>query len=244
MRNQKGTEATNGIKRLLSLGHLSFRIGGFHVTSSPPCWWTVNKRSLISSLCLSTSICSFHHCYLCLPRLHENHLYDRNNKVWLNHWLRGQYESSWDVFHESFPRSVNARVVLRKKNTSAVPRLEKGRRYKGYLREHPVFSALVASFAHSVLFTSWFHIRIYNRQSLKYYRLSETSWKIHENIALWFNNKSQGFLLMLVESFKPENFPSFPQRVFRYIFPRVCARSTQKLARYFFEYARWIVIGH
>ena len=50
-------------------------IGGFHVTSSPPCWWTVNKRSLISSLCLSTSICSFHHCYLCLPRLHENHLF-------------------------------------------------------------------------------------------------------------------------------------------------------------------------
>ena len=46
----------------------------FHVTSSPPCWWTVNKRSLISSFCLSTSICSFHHCYLCLPRLHENHL--------------------------------------------------------------------------------------------------------------------------------------------------------------------------
>ena len=32
-------------------------IGGFHVTSSPPCWWTVNKRSLISSLCSSTSIC-------------------------------------------------------------------------------------------------------------------------------------------------------------------------------------------
>ena len=46
----------------------------FHVTSSPPCWWMVNKRSLISSFCLSTSICSFHHCYLCLPRLHENHL--------------------------------------------------------------------------------------------------------------------------------------------------------------------------
>ena len=37
-------------------------------------WWTVNKRSLISSFCLSTSICSFHQCYLCLPRLHENHL--------------------------------------------------------------------------------------------------------------------------------------------------------------------------
>ena len=50
-------------------------IGGFHVTSSPPCRWTVNKRSLISSFCLSTSICSFHHCYLCLPRWHEDHLY-------------------------------------------------------------------------------------------------------------------------------------------------------------------------
>ena len=49
-------------------------IGGFRVTSSPPCWWTVNERLLISPFCLSTSICSFHHCYLCLPRLHENHL--------------------------------------------------------------------------------------------------------------------------------------------------------------------------
>ena len=38
-------------------------IGGFHVMSSPPCWWTVNKRSLINSLCLSTSIWSFDHCY-------------------------------------------------------------------------------------------------------------------------------------------------------------------------------------
>ena len=35
------------------------------------------KRSLISSLCLSTSICSFQHCYLCLPRLLENRLYSR-----------------------------------------------------------------------------------------------------------------------------------------------------------------------
>ena len=51
------------------------RIGGFHVTSSPPCWWTVNKKSFISSFCLPTSICSFHHCYLCLLRLDENHLY-------------------------------------------------------------------------------------------------------------------------------------------------------------------------
>ena len=56
-------------------------IGGFDVTSSPPCWWTVHKRSLISSLCLSTSICSFHHCYLCLPRLHENYLYLVSCKV-------------------------------------------------------------------------------------------------------------------------------------------------------------------
>ena len=46
-------------------------IGGCYVT--PPSWWTVHKRWLISSLCLSTSICSVHHCYLCLPRLHENH---------------------------------------------------------------------------------------------------------------------------------------------------------------------------
>ena len=35
----------------------------------------VNKRLLISSLCFSTSIFSFHHCYLCLPRLHENYLF-------------------------------------------------------------------------------------------------------------------------------------------------------------------------
>ena len=34
-------------------------IGGFHVTSSPACWWTVNKRSLISSFCLSKSIVYF-----------------------------------------------------------------------------------------------------------------------------------------------------------------------------------------
>ena len=34
-------------------------IGGFHVTSSPPCWWTVNKKLLISSFCLSTTIVHF-----------------------------------------------------------------------------------------------------------------------------------------------------------------------------------------
>ena len=54
------------------------------------------------------------------------------------------------------------------------PRLEKEQLYTSYsLWEHPVFSAPV----------SWFHKRIHYRQSLKYYRLSETSWKIHKNIA-------------------------------------------------------------
>ena len=57
------------------------RIGGFHVTSSPPCLWTVNKRSLISSFCLSTSICLFHHCYLCLPRLNENHQWANDSEA-------------------------------------------------------------------------------------------------------------------------------------------------------------------
>ena len=59
----------------------SWLIGGFHVTSSPPRWWTVNKRSLIRSFCLSTSICSFPHFYLCLPRPHENHLQASSTKT-------------------------------------------------------------------------------------------------------------------------------------------------------------------
>ena len=63
-----------------------FELGGFHVTSSPSCWWTVHKISLISSLCLSTSICSFHHCYLCLPRLHENHLKEKKASVAFRIW--------------------------------------------------------------------------------------------------------------------------------------------------------------
>ena len=77
--------------------YASVRIGGFHVTSSPPCWWTVNKRSLISSLCLSTSICSFHHCYLCLLRLHENHLYlySRCSKVCQR--LPGMWRSTFEI---------------------------------------------------------------------------------------------------------------------------------------------------
>ena len=90
-----------------------------------------------------------------------------------------------------------------------VPSVEKGLLYMYTcysLREHPVFPSLVW----------WFHIRIHNRQSqgswqsLKYYRLFKTSWKIHENIALSFNDKPQGFLLMLIESFELENFPFFP----------------------------------
>ena len=53
-------------------------------------------------------------------------------------------------------------------------RIEKEQLYTSCsLREHPVFSAP----------DWWFHIRIHNRQSLKYYRLSETSWKIRKNIA-------------------------------------------------------------
>ena len=47
-------------------------IGGFHVYVIAA---MVNKRSLISSFFLSTSIFSFHHRYLCLPRLHGNQLY-------------------------------------------------------------------------------------------------------------------------------------------------------------------------
>ena len=62
----------------------------FYVTSSPPRWWTVNKRLLISSFCLSTSICSFHHCYLCLPRLHENHLFVRPKTSWTRQLDRRQ----------------------------------------------------------------------------------------------------------------------------------------------------------
>ena len=75
-------------------------IGGFHVTSSPPCWWTINKRSLISSLCLSTSICSFHHCYLCLPRMHENHLLVTNLVTF-----------AWAPFHSIKTSGLNFRQL-------------------------------------------------------------------------------------------------------------------------------------
>ena len=71
--------------------HFPCGIGGFQVTSSPLCWWTVNKRSLISSLCLSTSICSFHHCYLSLPRLQENLLLCLLYAYWDIHHFGGLF---------------------------------------------------------------------------------------------------------------------------------------------------------
>ena len=100
-------------------------------------------------------------------------------------------------------------------------RIEEGRLYTAYsLREHPVFTALFC----------WFHIRIQNRQSLKYYRFSKTSWKIHENIALSFNNKSQGFLSMLVESFNPKTSYSF-LKASHTIFSHAFARDPRKNSR-------------
>ena len=132
----------------------------------------------------------------------------------VNHWLHRQkdrkfsliFSSIWILlvlFRQSVQWSVNV-SFWGEEIMSAVPRLVKERLYTCYrLREHPFFW----------LYSLLFHIRIHNRQSLKYYRLSETSRKIHENIALWLNNKSQGFLLMLVE-FKPENVPFFPQHIF------------------------------
>ena len=64
-----------------SRDHRYFDVSGFEF-KFPNRWFSryaivamlvdgVNKRSLISWNCLSTSICSFHHGYLCLPRLHE-----------------------------------------------------------------------------------------------------------------------------------------------------------------------------
>ena len=59
----------------------------------------------------------------------------------------------------------------------------------------------------------------YNGQSLKYNRLSKSSWKINKN-------KSQGFLLMLIEAIKPENIAHFPERILRHFLTRVCESST------------------
>ena len=91
-------------------------LGGFHVTSSPPCWCAVNKRSLSSSFCLSTSICSFHHCYLCLPRLHENHLVILIYLWYIWHAISSLPVSSW-CWANSWPKkcldvSLNYSVIL------------------------------------------------------------------------------------------------------------------------------------
>ena len=54
-------------------------IGGFHVTSKPPCMLVEeNKRFLVSSFCSSTSNCTLQHYYLCPLRLAANHLYSAN----------------------------------------------------------------------------------------------------------------------------------------------------------------------
>ena len=62
----------------------------------------VHKRSLVSWLCLSTSICSFHHCYLCLPGLHENHLYCFSRplklEVHVRYWTTGVFKVPGLVF--------------------------------------------------------------------------------------------------------------------------------------------------
>ena len=48
---------------------------------------------------------------------------------------------------------------------------------------------------------------------------SKSSWKINKN-------KSQGFLLMLIEAIKPENIAHFPERILRHFLTRVCESST------------------
>ena len=79
---------------------------------------------------------------------------------------------------------------------------------------------------YNILLTSWIHTRIHNDQSLKYNRLSKSGWKIYKNIALRFKNKSQGFLLMLIEAIKPENFAHFPELIRRHFYTHVCESST------------------
>ena len=94
-----------GVGNACSYGRFSWSlIGGFHVTSSPPCWWTVIKRSLISSLCLSTSICSFHHGYLCLPRLRENHLLVKETDI-----------SAWAFPKNLTPTGLNVRICYKER---------------------------------------------------------------------------------------------------------------------------------
>ena len=102
----------------------------------------------------------------------------------INHWLRSPIDKKFPlifssilillVLISSISPTNRKRVVLRKKYICVSEARKRAAVQKSCsLGEHPVFSAPVW----------WFHIRIHNRQSLKYYRLSETSWKIHKNIA-------------------------------------------------------------
>ena len=54
--------------------HGLIRIGGFHVMSSPPCWWTETKDLSLAALVRPPVIVKLLHCYLCLQRLVANHL--------------------------------------------------------------------------------------------------------------------------------------------------------------------------
>ena len=53
--------------------------------------------------------------------------------------------------------------------------------------------------------------------------------KIHKNIAFRFQNKSQGFLLMLIEAIKPENFTNFPELILCNFLTSICESSTHDL---------------
>ena len=79
---------------------------------------------------------------------------------------------------------------------------------------------------YNVLLTSWIHSRIHNGKSLKCNRLSKSSWKIYKNIALRFENKSQGLLLMLIEAIRSENMAHFSELIPRHFLTRVCKSST------------------
>ena len=87
-----------------------------------------------------------------------------------------------------------------------------------------------STFKYNVLLTSWIHTRIHNGQSLKYnLQTFKLRLKIHKNIALRFKNKSEGFLLMLIDAIKPKNFTHFPELILCNFSTRVCESSTHDL---------------
>ena len=72
---------------------------------------------------------------------------------------------------------------------------------------------------YNVLLTSWIHTRIPNGQSLKYNRLSKSSWKIYENIALRFKREknleaSSWFLLRLCNPKTSHTFLNWSSTIF------------------------------